>query len=155
MQHSSCNSHSSQPLTFLDNINTISLGSEEHLLSLVLSIYQSISVSLSLSNYYCGEQMQAMYKIGTGEPPPVAASLSPDSRDFILQCLQVNPNDRPTAAVLLNHPFVKRPLPTSSGSASHIKLAGGFMLPDQLNRWEVNMVCTILKNDSCSEKWNY
>lgn len=84
--------------------------------------------------YHPLEWMQAMYKIGTGEPPPVAASLSPDSRDFILQCLQVNPNDRPTAAVLLNHPFVKRPLPTSSGSASHIKLAGGFMLPDQLNR---------------------
>lgn len=130
MQHSSCNSHSSKPLTFLDNVNTIFLGSKEHVLSLVLSIYQSvylyISISLSLSNYYCGEQMQALFRIGKGEPPPVPTSLSPDARDFILQCLQVNPNDRPTAAELLNHPFVKRPLPTLSGSASPHKTGRRF-----------------------------
>ncbi|KAJ6774308.1 SERINE/THREONINE/DUAL SPECIFICITY PROTEIN KINASE CATALYTIC DOMAIN-CONTAINING PROTEIN-RELATED [Salix purpurea] len=64
------------------------------------------------------ESMQALFRIGRGVPPLVPDSLSNDARDFILQCLQVNPNDRPTAAVLLDHPFVKRPLPTSSGSAS-------------------------------------
>ncbi|KAJ8762769.1 hypothetical protein K2173_022898 [Erythroxylum novogranatense] len=53
------------------------------------------------------EQMQALYSIGKGVPPPVPDSLSSDARDFIMQCLQ-----------LLNHPFVKRPLPTSLGSAS-------------------------------------
>lgn len=57
--------------------------------------------------------MQALYRVGKGEPPPVPENLSEDARDFILHCLEVNPKDRPTAAELLNHPFVKRPLPAS------------------------------------------
>ncbi|XP_047169404.1 mitogen-activated protein kinase kinase kinase 1-like [Vigna umbellata] len=56
------------------------------------------------------EGMQAIFRIGSGQPPPVPTSLSTDARDFILKCLQVNPNKRPTAAGLLDHPFVKRPL---------------------------------------------
>ncbi|OAY39653.1 E3 ubiquitin-protein ligase UPL5 isoform X1 [Manihot esculenta] len=47
------------------------------------------------------------YSIGEGKLPPLPDSLTEHSRDFILQCLQVNPNDRPTAAELLEHPFVK------------------------------------------------
>ena len=54
-----------------------------------------------------------MFKIGGGELPPVPNSLSRDAQDFILKCLQVNPNDRPTAAQLMEHPFIKRPLQTS------------------------------------------
>ncbi|KAF2320262.1 hypothetical protein GH714_026497 [Hevea brasiliensis] len=54
------------------------------------------------------EPAQVLYKIGRGEPPPVPDFLSGLSQDFILQCLQVNPDDRPTAAQLLDHPFVKR-----------------------------------------------
>ncbi|KAL6297453.1 hypothetical protein ACE6H2_005595 [Prunus campanulata] len=64
------------------------------------------------------EGMQALFQIGRGEPPPVPDSLSMDARDFIFKCLQVNPNKRPTAAQLLNHPFVKRPPQTSSVPAS-------------------------------------
>ncbi|XP_039173364.1 LOW QUALITY PROTEIN: mitogen-activated protein kinase kinase kinase 1 [Eucalyptus grandis] len=63
------------------------------------------------------EGMQALFRIGRGEPPPVPDSLSRDARDLILSCLQVNPNDRPSAAKLLDHPFVRKP-PTSSGFAS-------------------------------------
>ncbi|KAK3184977.1 hypothetical protein Dsin_032263 [Dipteronia sinensis] len=59
------------------------------------------------------EGMQALFRIGKGEPPPVPSVLSREARDFILKCIQVNPNDRPTAARLLNHPFIKRPLQTS------------------------------------------
>ncbi|XP_059452495.1 mitogen-activated protein kinase kinase kinase 1-like [Corylus avellana] len=62
------------------------------------------------------EGMAALFKIGKGEPPPVADSLSRDARDFVLQCLRAKAHDRPTAAQLLDHPFVKRPLSTSSGS---------------------------------------
>lgn len=62
--------------------------------------------------------MQAIFRIGRGVLPSVPDTLSKDARDFILQCLQVDPNHRPTAAQLLEHPFLKRPLPTSSGSAS-------------------------------------
>jgi len=61
--------------------------------------------------------MQALFRIGKGIPPSIPDSLSGDATDFILQCLQVNPNDRPTAAQLLNHSFVQRPLSQSSGSS--------------------------------------
>lgn len=64
------------------------------------------------------EWMQALFRIGRGEPPLLPDSLSRDARDFISQCIQVNPDKRPTAAQLLDHPFVKRPVPTLSGSAS-------------------------------------
>ncbi|XP_050263156.1 mitogen-activated protein kinase kinase kinase 1-like [Quercus robur] len=63
------------------------------------------------------EGMQALFMIGKGKPPLVPDSLSRDARDFILQCLQVNPNDRPTATQLLDHPFVTRPQ-NSFGPAS-------------------------------------
>ncbi|CAJ1963606.1 unnamed protein product [Sphenostylis stenocarpa] len=50
--------------------------------------------------------LDAQFRIGRGKLPPVPESLSTDARDFILTCLQVNPNKRPTAAQLLDHPFV-------------------------------------------------
>lgn len=62
--------------------------------------------------------MQALFKIGKGEPPPVPDSLSKDAQDFIHRCLQANPANRPTAAQLLNHPFLNRPLTTSSAQLS-------------------------------------
>ena len=62
--------------------------------------------------------MQALFRIGKGKPPAVPESLPKDAQDFILQCLQVNPKDRPTAADLLNHSFVKRPVSSLSGLAS-------------------------------------
>ncbi|GAB2291210.1 hypothetical protein Dimus_025469 [Dionaea muscipula] len=71
--------------------------------------------------YHPLEFMQALYRIGMGEPPPVPFSLSRDARNFILQCLQVNPNDRPTAAQLLDHLFVKRPLPIGSESPMRLR----------------------------------
>lgn len=69
--------------------------------------------------------MQALFRIGKGVPPPIPDSLSRDASDFILQCLQVNPDQRPTAAELLDHPFVKRPISTLSGSASPYHHLGG------------------------------
>ncbi|KAF7803657.1 mitogen-activated protein kinase kinase kinase 1-like [Senna tora] len=64
------------------------------------------------------EGMQALFRIGRGEPPPIPESISKDARDFIHKCLQVNPNKRPTAAQLLEHPFVKRPPQTPLSPAS-------------------------------------
>nr|XP_043629611.1 mitogen-activated protein kinase kinase kinase 1-like [Erigeron canadensis] len=56
------------------------------------------------------EGMQALFRIGRGERPMIPETLSAEARDFIFKCLQVNPNDRPTAAKLLKHPFVKTPV---------------------------------------------
>ncbi|RXI06209.1 hypothetical protein DVH24_018251 [Malus domestica] len=69
--------------------------------------------------YFPLEWTQALFQIGSGKLPPVPNSLSSDAKDFILKCLQVDPNSRPTAAQLLNHPFVERPLHASSVPASH------------------------------------
>ncbi|XP_058191842.1 mitogen-activated protein kinase kinase kinase 1-like [Rhododendron vialii] len=60
------------------------------------------------------EVMQALFRIGKGELPLIPSSLSVDAQDFIYKCLQVIPDDRPTAAQLLDHPFVKRRLSSSS-----------------------------------------
>ncbi|KAK9217214.1 hypothetical protein WN943_005839 [Citrus x changshan-huyou] len=76
-----------------------------------------------------GLEMQALFRIGRGELPPVPNSLSRDAWDFILKCLHVNPNDRPTAAQLMEHPFVKRPLQTSS----RFDFLSGFNIMDILN----------------------
>lgn len=61
--------------------------------------------------------MAAFRKIGNGELPSVPDSLSKDARDFILECLKVDPSERPTAHQLLGHTFVKSPLHTSVGPA--------------------------------------
>ncbi|CAO2040538.1 unnamed protein product [Urochloa humidicola] len=56
------------------------------------------------------EWTHALLKIGRGIPPEIPDTLSEDARDFIKKCVQANPNDRPSAAHLLEHPFVQRPL---------------------------------------------
>lgn len=63
-------------------------------------------------------QIQALFKIGRGEPPHVPNTLSSDAQDFICRCLKVDPNARPTASQLLEHPFVKHTLPSPLSSPS-------------------------------------
>lgn len=69
--------------------------------------------------YHPMNGFQAMFKIGTGQPPPVPNALSRDARDFILKCLQVDPDTRPSAAELLEHSFVKRPHSASASPHHH------------------------------------
>ncbi|KAL2348030.1 hypothetical protein Fmac_002030 [Flemingia macrophylla] len=55
------------------------------------------------------EGVAAMFKIGNSkELPEIPDHLSEDGKDFVRQCLQRNPQRRPSAAQLLLHPFVKR-----------------------------------------------
>ncbi|KAG8659179.1 hypothetical protein MANES_02G020500v8 [Manihot esculenta] len=54
------------------------------------------------------EGVAAMFKIGNSkELPAFPDNLSDDGKDFVRQCLQRNPSHRPTAAQLLEHPFVR------------------------------------------------
>ncbi|CAF1749056.1 hypothetical protein Bca4012_044057 [Brassica carinata] len=79
---------------------------------------------------YCDLEnpIQALFRIGRGVLPDIPDALSLDGRDFITECLKVDPEERPTAAELLNHPFVRRPLAYSGsglGSASpHVHRRG-------------------------------
>ncbi|KAL5777049.1 hypothetical protein ACOSP7_009975 [Xanthoceras sorbifolium] len=83
--------------------------------SLGCTVLEMLTRQIPYSHLEC---MQALFKIGKGVPPDIPDILSKDARDFILKCLQTNPRDRRTAAQLLDHAFVKRPLPTFSGSPS-------------------------------------
>ncbi|KAK4481274.1 hypothetical protein RD792_012158 [Penstemon davidsonii] len=83
--------------------------------SLGCTVLEMLTRRFPYSNMEC---MPALFRIGRGERPPIPDSLSSDARDFILTCLQVDPSLRPTAAQLLDHPFVKRPLTLSSGTTS-------------------------------------
>ncbi|KAG6521381.1 mitogen-activated protein kinase kinase kinase 1-like [Zingiber officinale] len=69
------------------------------------------------------EWVEAFFKIGRGELPVIPNSLSAEARDFIKRCLRFNPDDRPSAAQLLKHPFVKRSHRDSTGP-SHFSPAG-------------------------------
>ncbi|XP_062216141.1 mitogen-activated protein kinase kinase kinase 1-like [Phragmites australis] len=73
------------------------------------------------------EWTQALYRIGKGEPPVIPSVISRDARDFISQCVKPNPEGRPSASKLLEHPFVNRSMRsirsmrTSSRSNSSVR----------------------------------
>ncbi|XP_022958800.1 mitogen-activated protein kinase kinase kinase NPK1 isoform X3 [Cucurbita moschata] len=53
------------------------------------------------------QEVAALFHIGnTKSHPPIPEHLSAEAKDFLLKCLQEEPNSRPTASDLLQHPFV-------------------------------------------------
>ena len=52
-------------------------------------------------------QVAVIYRLGKGMTPPIPETLSPVGKEFLSLCLKINPADRPSAASLLEHPFVK------------------------------------------------
>lgn len=54
--------------------------------------------------------MTAMYQIALGKSPPIAEDIPASSslREFVSLCCAVEPNDRPSAEELLQHPFILR-----------------------------------------------
>ena len=49
-----------------------------------------------------------MFAIASSEKPPeIPSHLSSDAKDFVTLCFQRDPQKRPTATELLQHPFVK------------------------------------------------
>ena len=79
-------------------------GLEADIWSLGCTVLEMLSRQIP---YFHLERGAVEYNIGKGKLPHVPDSLSEDAKDLILKCLQINPNDRPTAAQLLEHPFVK------------------------------------------------
>lgn len=64
-------------------------------------------------------EVPAMFKIGNSKELPVIPDhLSVVAKDFVRQCLERNPFCRPTAAQLLDHPFVKNAEPLARGNPS-------------------------------------
>ncbi|XP_021817530.1 mitogen-activated protein kinase kinase kinase ANP1-like isoform X1 [Prunus avium] len=53
------------------------------------------------------QEVAALFHIGTTKShPPIPEHLSFEAKDFLLKCLQKEPNLRPVASELLQHPFV-------------------------------------------------
>ena len=54
--------------------------------------------------YYA--QAAAMFKV-LKDSPPIPETLSSEGKDFLQRCFRRNPAERPTAAMLLEHRFLK------------------------------------------------
>ncbi|KAI8369442.1 uncharacterized protein BYT42DRAFT_584491 [Radiomyces spectabilis] len=52
--------------------------------------------------------LAALYSLGKYQAPPIPEDVSDQAKDFLSQCFIINPEDRPTAADLLVHPFVRQ-----------------------------------------------
>ncbi|KAK8487711.1 hypothetical protein V6N11_031015 [Hibiscus sabdariffa] len=52
------------------------------------------------------EGPQAMFKV-LNKTPPLPEALSPEGKDFLCCCFRRNPAERPPAAILLEHPFIR------------------------------------------------
>ncbi|KAG2224361.1 hypothetical protein INT45_006761, partial [Circinella minor] len=52
--------------------------------------------------------LAALYSLGKYQAPPLPEEVSDEAKDFLNQCFIINPDDRPTAADLLLHPFVRQ-----------------------------------------------
>jgi serine/threonine protein kinase len=66
--------------------------------------------------YMAENPMRALYLIATNESAPTlqqAEKTSASLKDFLSCCLRRDPNDRPSAAELLQHPFLEKAGPSS------------------------------------------
>ncbi|CAM6101731.1 unnamed protein product [Calypogeia fissa] len=69
-------------------------------------------------------KVAALFHIGTTKShPPIPEHLSPQAKDFLLQCLQREPKLRPSAAELLKHPFVTERIPDGPDSNRTVQQA--------------------------------
>ena len=59
--------------------------------------------------YYEFEPMAAMFRIVTDDCPPIPNDISNNLKDFLLKCFIKDPNKRPSAKELLNHPWITTP----------------------------------------------
>ncbi|CAL0313363.1 unnamed protein product [Lupinus luteus] len=85
------------------------------------------------------EGVAAMFKIGISKDnPEIPDHLSEDGKDFVRLCLQRNPENRPSAAQLLEHPFVKnaspeRPIVTNDCSDAQAAIINAAIGPTKHN----------------------
>lgn len=79
------------------------------------------------------EGPQAMCKV-LNRTPPIPETLSPEGKDFLCCCFRRNPADRPSADMLLKHPFVRN-------SGDH------FRSPNKMDKSQSPRNCNVQKND--------
>ncbi|KIY43393.1 Pkinase-domain-containing protein [Fistulina hepatica ATCC 64428] len=71
-------------------------------------------------------QMQAIYKIGLSAKPEIPSDISSEAQDFLERTFELDPEARPSAAELLQHPFITcvsaeaLPLPTAKPNTDNV-----------------------------------
>lgn len=81
---------------------------------------------IALPYYYGLLQAAAMFKV-MRDTPPIPETLSPQGKDFLRCCFRRNPAERPTAAMLLEHRFLKSTLQLDVPSS--LQLLNAMKLP--------------------------
>ncbi|KAI4317777.1 hypothetical protein L6164_025620 [Bauhinia variegata] len=94
------------------------------------------------------QEVAALFHIGTTKShPPIPEHLSSEAKDFLLKCLQEEPNLRPSASELLQHPFItgeyqdRHPILHSS-----VGEPGNPMAASGMNSRNLGSSCTSLKD---------
>ncbi|QCD81663.1 mitogen-activated protein kinase kinase kinase 5 [Vigna unguiculata] len=72
------------------------------------------------------EGAAALFKV-MKETPPIPETLSPEGKDFLRCCFKRNPAERPAAAVLLEHRFLKNSQQLDVSSPTQLYNGTGFM----------------------------
>lgn len=72
-------------------------------------------------------QAAAMFKV-IRDTPPIPETLSYEASDFLKCCFQRNPAERPTAAMLLEHPFMKNLQHPDASSCSQAVAGASLMV---------------------------
>eukprot|EP01025_Chloroclados_australasicus_P033324 TRINITY_DN3394_c0_g3_i2.p1 TRINITY_DN3394_c0_g3~~TRINITY_DN3394_c0_g3_i2.p1 ORF type:complete len:1167 (-),score=114.54 TRINITY_DN3394_c0_g3_i2:813-4313(-) len=68
--------------------------------------------------YYDLQPMSALYRIVQDDNPPLPRAITLDLRDFLLKCFQKDPQNRPSAAILLQHKWIKSNIEPSTIKSS-------------------------------------
>ncbi|KAL5782551.1 hypothetical protein ACOSP7_007580 [Xanthoceras sorbifolium] len=100
------------------------------------------------------QEVAALFHIGTTKShPPIPDHLSNEAKDFLLKCLQKEPNVRPTSSDLLQHPFVtgiyQEPHPVFRSSVmepGNSMATAGMNLRNSMNSLIRRSNCTGLKD---------
>lgn len=86
--------------------------------------------------------MTAMFKIVEDECPPLPSGISDNFQNFLKLCFKKNPHERPTAQMLLHHPWVTASPSTSSSTITkHVRKSNSTILNHYLQK-------TIEKDDT-------
>ncbi|CAD8146764.1 unnamed protein product [Paramecium pentaurelia] len=90
-------------------INQEQYGKKADIWSLGCTIIEMATGQPPYSEYK--DAIAVMVRIGKStQPPPIPSQLSsPEAKDFLSKCLQIDPKQRATADELLKHPFLEEP----------------------------------------------
>lgn len=85
------------------------------------------------------EGAAAMFKV-LKETPPIPETMSPEGKDFLQCCFRRNPAERPTACMLLDHPFVNYSNMADACSQSNKEIKDSVMFLRERARYKQDQV---------------